>query len=127
MEKHFYWGMGILLALLCLCLAIGWSMRATHTKTMVQLEQAAQLALEEQDSPAFHLARQAQSRWQQTRKLTAVVADHSPMDEVDMLFAEMKTYMEAQELPHFAACCNQLRSQLQSMYEAHLGTWWNIF
>ena len=127
MEKHFYWGLGILLVLLCLCLAIGWGMRATHTKTMEQLEQAAQLALEEQEAPAFILARQAHSHWEQTRNLTAMVADHSPMDEVDMLFEEMETYAKAKELPHFAACCNQLRSQLQSIYEAHLGTIWNIF
>lgn len=127
MVKHFYWGAGILLFLLCLCLAIGWGMRTTHTKTIEKLDRAAQLALNEQQDSAFTLARQAHSRWEKTRHLTAMVADHSPMDQVDMLFEEMETYAKAEELPHFAACCNQLCAQLQSMYEAHLCTLWNIF
>ena len=127
MEKHFYWGLGILLALLCLCLAIGWGMRYTHTQTMGLLEQAAQLALDEQKTAAFDLGHQAHMHWEKTRNLTAVVADHSPMDEIETLFAEMETYAQAEELPHFAACCSQLRAQLQSMYEAHLGTLWNVF
>ncbi len=126
MEKRFYQGVSLLLVLLGLCVLVTWGTQKIHEPAQMQLLEASQLALEEDSDQAIRLARQAHSRWEKTRTLTAAVADHSPMDDIDSLFAEMEVYAQAEELPHFSACCLQLSKLLQSMYEAHSFTWWNV-
>ena len=49
-----------------------------------------------------------------------------PMDDVDTLFAEMQVYAQAEEIPHFAACCGQLSRLVLAMAQAHSPTWWNF-
>lgn len=126
MGKRFYQGVGLLVVLLALSVLVTWGMRRIHEPTGAQLLEASQLALQGDTQQAIGLARQAHSQWKNTRMLTAAVADHSPMDDVDMLFREMEVYAAAGEIPHFAACCAQLSSLVRSMYEAHSPTWWNV-
>ena len=126
MEKRFYQGVSLLLILLGLSIFVTWGIRKIHEPAQMQLLEASELALEEEPEQAISLARLAHSRWERTRTLTAAVADHAPMDDIDALFAEMEVYAQAEELPHFSACCLQLSKLLRSMYEAHSFTWWNV-
>ena len=124
--KRFWLGIGILVGLLGLGIgAQGW-MDALHTPCAAELEQAAQEALQDNWSQALLLAEQASSRWEQTKKVISSLADHTPMDEVDMLLAELHVYARAQEVPHFAACCTQLAAMIQAIGQAHAFNWWNL-
>ena len=126
MQKRFYQGIGLLAILLALSVFVTWGMNRLHTPAEQQLQEASRLALQGDTQQALSLARQAHAHWEDTRTLTAAVADHSPMDDVDVLFSEMEVYAAAEEIPHFAACCLQLSDLLRSMYEAHSFTWWNV-
>ena len=126
MGKRFWLGIGILVLFLVMGVVISLGMDAIHGPAEQQLAQAAEKALNGQMEEAVRLARQAHARWEENWALTASVADHSPMDTVDALFAEMEVYAQAQEDKHFASCCAQLCKLVESMAAAHRFSLWNL-
>jgi len=123
MERRFYLGTGILLAILLLGLLTGWLMQQNQQPVAELLEQAAQA---EDLQSGVQLAQQAKEDWHKRWKAVAAVADHTPMDEIDTLFAEMDVYIREKEDVHFYACCSQLASLLRAVSEAHKLSWWNL-
>ena len=119
-------GAGILAVFLGLCLLVSQLAGNAHQPTGELLEQAAEKTLAGDFEEGVSLAKEARQRWQKQWKGTAAIADHSPMDEVDDLFAEMEIYAKTGEEPHFAACCKELAQRLQAIADAHRLSWWNI-
>ena len=119
-------GAGLLAALLILGLFTGYTMSTFHRATGDLLDTAAEKALEGDFSEAKTAALEAKAHWFQKRKATAVVADHTPMEDVDALFAEMEIYAETREFPHFIAICRELSQRIDAVSEAHQFNWWNI-
>ena len=126
MEKRFYLGLGVLLLLLAVSVAAWLGMQAIHQPEEQFLARASDLALAGDMEQAVPLAEAARSRWERYRCVTASVADHSPMDDTENLFAEMAVYAAAGEDAHFAACCLQLSNMAKAMYDAHSFTLWNL-
>ena len=119
MERRFVVGLVILLLVLALAVGTAVGMKAIHAPGEAALTEAARLALDGQMEQAVPLARQAYSRWQKYRGITAAFSDHTPMDDTERLFREMTVYAQAGEAPHFAACCTELSAMLKAMYETH--------
>ena len=119
MERRFVVGLVILLLVLALAVGTAVGMKAIHAPGEAALTEAARLALDGQMEQAIPLARQAYSRWQKYRGITAAFSDHTPMDDTERLFREMTVYAQAGEAPHFAACCTELSAMLKAMYETH--------
>lgn len=119
MERRFLLGLVILTLVLAITIGAAIGMRAIHEPAETALSQAAQLAMADNMEQAIPLAREAYSRWEKYRGITAVFADHNPMDDTERLFREMLVYAEADEIPHFAACCSQLSAMLKATYETH--------
>ena len=119
-------GAGILLLFLVLGLVVMAAMDSAHLATGQMLEQAADKSLDGDMEGATTLAMAAKVRWERQHHSTAAVADHNPMDDVDRLFAQMEVYAQAQEAPHFAACCTELAYLLQATADAHRFSWWNL-
>ncbi len=124
--RRLWLGVGILAALLGLCLWVQAGMCGIHKPIAQGLEDAAQAALEEDWDKATALYQKAQSTWEEKHSLTASVADHSPMDELDMLFAELRVFAREQEKVHFAATCRSAAKMAEAMAQAHTLTWWNL-
>lgn len=124
--RRFWLGFGILVFLLGLGIWAQMQMVGLNDPCSAVLEQAAQEALEENWPHAIALAEQASGHWEQTKKMISSLADHTPMDEVDMLLAELRIYARTQETPHFAACCTQLAAMMQAIGQAHVFNWWNL-
>jgi len=119
MEKHFYLGLAILILLLALGIGTAAVMQAIHEPVQTQLARAAELALEDKLDAALPLAEKAYDRWQKYHSVTASFADHTPMDDTDILFQEMLVYGQTEEFPHFIACCRELAVMTEAMYDAH--------
>ena len=119
-------GAGILAMFLVLGLVLSGVTDRAHLPTGKLLEQAAEKALADDLEGAVILGAEAKNRWKRQWFLTAAIADHSPMDEVDSLFAEMEIYARTGEAPHFAACCKELSQRLEAIADAHRFSWWNI-
>ena len=124
--KRSIWGIGILLALLILSIAIAAGMQKVHCQISDLLSQAAAAAEQDDWQQAGLLARQAEEQWRRHHSFTAAFADHTPMDELDGLFAEMMVFLENRESPHFASACARLSLLAQSMADSHGVQWWNV-
>ena len=124
--KRSIWGVGILIALLILSIAIAALMHDIHYRISDLLSQAAAAAEQDDWQQADRLARQAEQQWQQYHHFTAAFADHTPMDELDGLFAELLVFLNNRESPHFASTCARLSLLAQSMADSHGVQWWNL-
>ena len=126
MTRHFYWGLGILVLFLGLGLFVSFGLARVHEPVSESFSHAAREALDGNLSEGISLAQQAESRWQRYQKVTASVADHTPMDEIERLIAEMEVFAQAGDAKHFAACCAQLARMVKSVADAHSPGWENI-
>ena len=121
-----WFGLAILILFLLLGSVTTGVMDNAHLPTETLLTQAAEKTLAGDFEGAVALGQQAKSRWEKHWNGTATVADHSPMDDVDALFAEMEIYAATEEKPHFAAVCKELSQRIQAVAGAHRFSWWNI-
>lgn len=124
--KRFWWGAGLLIVLLILSSLITFSMERIHEPVANLLKQASEASLEEDWEKANALAGEAKARWEQYWQFTAAFADHTPMDELDGLFAELEVYGKEKEMPHFAATCSHLSMLALAMASSHTPNWWNV-
>ena len=121
-----WFGLAILIVFLILGFVTAGVMDNAHLPTESLLAQAAEKTLSGNFEEAVALGQQAKNRWDKHWNGTATVADHSPMDDVDALFAEIEIYAATEEKPHFAAVCKELSQRIQAMAGAHRFSWWNI-
>jgi hypothetical protein len=124
--KRSIWGIAILVALLILGIAIAAGMGNVHEGISDLLEQDATAAELGNWQQAEELTRQAEGKWQQYHHFTAAFADHTPMDELDGLFAELMIFLKNRESPHFASTCARLSLLAQAMADSHGLQWWNL-
>ena len=121
-----WFGFAILIVFLVLGILVSVTINNTHETACDLLSQAADLTLAGDFEEAVSWAMAAKTQWETAWNGTAVVADHSPMDDVDALFAEMEIYAKTGEEPHFAACCRELAQRVEAVSEAHRFSWWNV-
>ncbi len=124
--KRLWLGIAILAALLAVSVVTQEAMRRLHSPIAEDLEKSANFALAGDWQQANAHFEKARGAWQRHHGATASVADHSPMDELDMRFAELEVFSQAQEAVHFAATCRSAAQLAQAMHQAHSFTWWNL-
>ena len=124
--KRFWLGVGLLLVLLGLGIAVGSAMAGWHKPIAHKLEQAAAVCGEDWQQ-AQTLADSAKEDWERCRTLTAMAADHEPMDEVEMLLAELSVYAHARDDVHFRATCARAARLIEAVAQAHSLTWENFW
>lgn len=124
--RRLWLGAALLVILLCLGLWITVSMDRVHEPISALLDRASQAALEGDWEAADAASQQARETWERHWNLTAAVADHSPMDDIDGLFAQLPIFVQERETADFAAACAQLSKLTHSMGSSHSPTWWNL-
>ena len=124
--KRIWIGVILLSALLVTGFWLSGFMKEAHLPAAQDLRRAGELALEEQWGPAQAYAKRGQDRWKKKWPVTAAIADHEPMDEIDALFAQLKTYAAAKEEIAYSAACAHLASLLEAISHSHSCKWWNL-
>ena len=124
--KRGIFGLGILFVFLGLGLWGSYAMSRFHEPVSDALEQAAQTALAGDLELAVQDAKAAQAKWERRWNQVAVLADHTPMDEIDAMFARLEIYGQSGNAADFAAHCNQLATLISATAEAHELSWWNL-
>lgn len=119
-------GMVLLTVLLLTGLLVSWDMGRTHTAISAQLEDAAWFALSGNWEKARNAAAAAEHSWESHRNLSSLLADHTPMEEIDALFAEINIRSAARNAEDFAASCGCLSRKVVAMGEAHRFSWQNL-
>ena len=124
---RFWWGFGILAALLLSGLLLGKGMEKLNGDISQQLSQAAEYALAEDWEEAIGLSREAYAAWQKHRRFAASLADHEPLEELDRMFRQLQIYENRRMTTEYAAICTLLSKQAEAMGEGHRLTWWNFW
>ena len=124
--KKFIIGITVLSLLLLSGLFISMTTNEMYKPIVALLEKASNTALNGNFETAKSQAEEAKKLWDKRKNVTATVADHTPMEEIDHLFAETDIYAQAEEVPHFAASCAQLAIMVRNMGEAHALNLWNL-
>ncbi len=119
-------GLSILALLLLAGAGTAIAMERIHEPIAQTLSQAAEAAQADDWTKAKTLAESAGARWEKYWLFTATVADHTPMDEIDSSFAELKIYLAEEEMPHFAATAKMLEALVEAMAGSHSPAWWNF-
>lgn len=122
--KRSWIGLGILLALLLISVLTWWAMARLQQPIARELEQAAAFSQEGDWEKALLLANRARTRWARSRCLTACVADHTPMEEIGSLFAQLSRYAAGENREEFVPGCAALVTKIEAMADAHgLSVW----
>lgn len=124
--KKFLIGITVLSLLLLSGLLVAKATKEIYKPVIALLEEATDTALTGNFETAKLRAEEAKKLWDKQKYVTATVADHTPMEDIDHLFAETEVYAQAEEIPHFAACCAQLAAMVQAMGDAHAPNLWNL-
>ena len=125
MERRFYLGVAILLALLVLGIFSGIWVNQASQQVVSCLAQAEESVRNGNPSEALVYSQQAQMLWNSTWNRVAVVADHTSMDEIDGLFAQMAYYAQT-DVSLFGAGCARVRELVSAVSDGHQFTWWNL-
>ena len=121
--RRIWIGVGILLALL----AVGILVMRTADRQLggvsETLKQASEVPHWDQ---AVALAQAAQKDWRRSWQLMAALADHTDMDGIDELFAQLEVYQQHRAETDHAATCARLSEAIRDLAENHRLTWWNL-
>ena len=125
--KRSWIGAGLLLVLLISGLLVTWCMAKIHDPIARDLTTAGEYALSGNWEQAEALSRKAAQTWEENEIFRACFADHSPMEEIDACFDQLKIYLRMKEETAFAASCGEIARKAEAMGEAHGLVWENIF
>ena len=119
---------GVVLLILLLGLGIGTTLFAvrSHEDISGQLRLASEAALEGKWEEAETLFKSAKEKWEAQRHITAAIADHEPMEEIDDLFSQLEIYLLTRQQISFSACCRSLSVLTNAIGEAHALNWWSL-
>lgn len=123
----FLLGLALLAVLFALCLGISAYAKTAGAPIAETLEEAARLSLSGDFAGGVALARQAYEQWEAGWHSVAAFSDHSPMDDIDGLFAQLKAYAQAGFKEDFAALCKRISQLINAIGEAQQPSWWNVF
>ena len=124
--KRIWIGVVLLGALLIGGIGTGEFMERAQTSVARDVQRAGELALEGEWTLAQALVKRGQDRWEEKWPVTAAIADHEPMDEIDALFAQLETYGKTRDPAAYSAICGHLGSLLEALSQGHRCKWWNL-
>lgn len=121
--RRIWIGVGILLGLLVLGILV---MQITDRQLGAVSETLRQAAEAQDWNKAVALAQEAQRNWKQKWHLMASLADHTDIDAVDGLFAQLKVCQQYKAQENHATLCARLSEAIRDLEENHRFTWWNL-
>ena len=117
--------------LLCVLLAAGLAcslgLDRHHRALAADLEDAAWAALSENWDTARTLADATRQRWRGSWALVTTVADHRPMEEIQVLLDQLPIFLARRDAGEFAATCAELSARLSTLAQSHRLNLQNLF
>ncbi len=119
---------GVSILLLLLGIGIGITLFADQVQTRISdmLTQAADAALIGDWDTAKTLSATARDQWDAYRNITASIADHEPMEEIDSLFSQLEIYEKTRQVISFSSCCEALSIFTKAIGESQSVSWWSL-
>ena len=120
-------GAALLAAIGLVCLWTGAALNRFTEPVCRNLEQACEEALAENWDMASAHALAAEAAWEGKWHGLASAADHTPLEDIDDLFAQLSLCRRMEKKEDFPVLCAQLSRRLQAVSCAHALNWWNFF
>ena len=124
--KRFWLGAALLAVLLAAGIFSTVATERFHHSLSRRLEATASAALAQDWESAGELLHQCRSRWVRCRNYLAAGVSHEPIEQIDLLYAQLDLYFQRRDSPGFALCCTAVQHQTQALGEAHSLNWWNL-
>ena len=124
--KRSWIGFVLLLGMLLGGILVTRKMVSIHDPIEIQLQQAAQYALDSQWESAERLFREAEENWAREEHFRSCFADHNPVEEIDSNFEMLAVFCSTREKIAFAGGCRELARKVAAVGEAHELVWWNL-
>lgn len=124
--KRCWFGLGLLVALLGVSIAVSWGMDAVHRPIAGELRRAAICAQAEESEQAQAEFRKAQTDWERWAHFRSCFADHTPTEAVDQELAAARWAGALAQWPEFAAACARAAKMVEAIGAAHAFNWWNL-
>ena len=124
--KRIWIGIVLLGVLLVGGVGAGEFMDRAHDPVARDVQRAGKLVLQGEWTLAQAMVKRGQDRWEEKWPVTAAIADHEPMDEIDALFAQLETYGKTRDPAAYSALCGHLGSLLEALSQGHRCKWWNL-
>lgn len=124
--KRLWFGVGLLAVIVVLGILLSSVMERSNRECSELLYQAADRAMADDWENARILTDSAREKWQKNWAVTASLADHQPMDDIDALFAELEIYLRAADPMNFSGTGAKLASLLDALSQSHQLKLWNL-
>ena len=108
------------------CLWTGAAMKDFTQPVCRDLDRAQQEALTGSWEEAAARALAAENAWEGGRRRVSAAADHTPLEDIDDLFAQLRVCRSLEKKEDFAILCAQLKRRLEAVSNAHTLNWWNF-
>ena len=103
-----------------------WGMETLHDPIAHDLTAAAEAAGQQDWARAEAAGQSAQRVWRKSWRVNAALADHTPMEDIDSLFARAAVYRQQRDHTEYAATCRELARRIEAMAQAHTLRWRNL-
>ncbi len=124
--KRSWIGFALLMGMLLAGILVTRKMVDIHDPIEMQLQQAAQCALNENWEKAEAFFREAEDGWKNWEHFRSCFADHNPVEEIDGNFEMLKVFCGTRDRIGFAGGCRELARKVAAVGEAHEMVWWNL-
>ena len=124
--KPLFWGVGLLAALLALCLGATARLSAGSAQTEQALAEAQAAARLGDGDLALDRALEAKRRWEAHIAFIDAVTSHEETDEITRGLAELTSYAEMGRREEFRALCARLMAHTAHLRQMERACWYNI-
>ena len=119
-------GIGLLIFLLVLGIGLLWGSSVFFGDFSESMEEAGDMALAGNWFASGQKMEQTQKKWERYCHFWASFTDHEPVEQVQVLFAQLELYQKQQLQTEFASACRALSHVAQAIQETHGLKWWSV-
>ena len=123
---RFWFGTALLAVLLLSGWLLGSGISKAGEKSVAPLEQAAAAALAEDWVTAAENRTAAQTHWEKVRPFAAALCRHEPVEQIDLLFAQLEIFETDRDVAEFASTAAGIAQTLKTLPVPHRFHWWNL-
>ncbi len=124
--KQLWFGLGILAALLAVCLGALCLLGSKNAQTAALLSQAQAAGARGDSAAAYQYSQQAKACWETHAGFIDIMMSHEETDDIHREFSDLLVFAEAGDREEFLSSCGRLLVMVNHLTEMERPLWRNI-